>query len=509
MEYVAQPRTSRSVVPAVFVTAAITLLAITVVVGVFEIVAAGLLALVTLVAARRSAHVSWKPLLGGLILIILFIPIRRYALPGALPFELEPYRLMVALLLLGWGASLLVDPRVVLRRTGFEGPLVLVVGSVLASLVANPDRVAQFSPFVNKKVMFFLSFVLVLYLTVSVIRRFETVDTLVKVLVGGGAVVGLLAMVEARTGFNLFNHLDRAIPVLQVVGSGEPEAFQKYGAARLRVFASAQHPIALSAMFAILVPLSIYLWNRSRQRRWLACVAFLIAGCSATVSRTGVVMLIVVGLVFLWLRPRETRRLWPAIIPALIVIKLILPGTLGAIKQSFLPAGGLIAEQQALPGESGSGRLADLGPGLQEWQRQPMLGQGFGTRVSDENLRGPKANILDNQWLGTLLETGALGFFGWLWFFVRVVRRFGKAAKEDESASGWLLASLAASVSAFAVGMFTYDALAFTQVSFLLFILVGLGSVLLAERPAGVRARPTRRRHWILHPVTVDGPSGR
>ena len=78
--------------------------------------------------------------------------------------------------------------------------------------------------------------------------------------------------------------------------------------------------------------------------------------------------------------------MWPAIIPALIVIKLVLPGTLGAIKQSFLPAGGLIAEQQSMPGASGSGRLADLGPALNEWKQKPLVGEGFGTRVIKSSL---------------------------------------------------------------------------------------------------------------------------
>ena len=63
------------------------------------------------------------------------------------------------------------------------------------------------------------------------------------------------------------------------------------------------------------------------------------------------------------------------------------------------------------------------------------------------------------------------------------MRRFGKEAKEDDSERGWLLASIAASVAAFAVGMFTYDAFSFIQVTFLMFILVGLGAALLAERP--------------------------
>ncbi len=104
-------------------------------------------------------------------------------------------------------------------------------------------------------------------------------------------------------------------------------------------------------------------------------------------------------------------------------------------------------------------------------------------------MRGPRANILDNEWLGTLLEIGALGFFGWLWFFARVVRRLGKEAKEDDSERGWLLVSIAASVAAFAVGMFTFDAFSFIQVTFLMFVLVGLGASLTAERPTPLAAR--------------------
>jgi O-antigen ligase len=180
------------------------------------------------------------------------------------------------------------------------------------------------------------------------------------------------------------------------------------------------------------------------------------------------------------------------LIPALIVIKLVLPGTLGAIKQSFLPAGGLLAEQSSMPGQSGSGRIADLGPALDEWKRQPLLGQGFGTRVVDPITLGPRANILDNQWLGTLLELGVVGFFGWIWFFARVVRRCGREAKEDDSARGWLLVSIAAGVAAYAVGMLTFDAFSFIQVTFLLFILVGLASALLAERPTPVAVRAER-----------------
>ena len=41
--------------------------------------------------------------------------------------------------------------------------------------------------------------------------------------------------------------------------------------------------------------------------------------------------------------------------------------------------------------------------------------------------------------------------------------------------------------------MFTYDAFSFIQVTFLMFILVGLGSALLAERPTPLALRTARQ----------------
>jgi len=483
---------ARTMLPALAVLAALVFMTASVASGFSFRGATGVVVLVTLVAWIRPTYIGWPRLLAGLMLVILFIPIRRYSLPGNLPFELEPYRLLIVLLLVGWGASLLVDPRVRLRRTGFEAPLLLIFASIVGSIIANPDRVAELSSPVQKDLTFFLSFVLVLYMTTSVIRRLDNIDYLVMTLVGGGAVVAFFSIIEARTGINAFNHLGRVIPFLQPGAEGEPEAFLKFGSAKLRVFGSAQHPIALSAAFVMLAPLGLYLARRYGQRRWWLCVTLLVAGCASTVSRTGIMMFVIVAAVFLWLRPKETRKMWPVLIPALIVIKLVLPGTLGAIKNSFMPAGGLVAEQQSMPGASGSGRLADLGPALQEWKQNALVGQGFGTRVVDANVRGPRANILDNEWLGTLIEVGALGFFGWLWFFARVVRRLGKEAKEDDSERGWLLVSIAASVAAFAVGMLTFDAFSFIQVTFLMFVFVGLGASLMAERPTPLAVRALR-----------------
>lgn len=463
---------------------------------------AALAVFVTFAVMSRTFFIGWPRLVAGLILIILFIPIRRYSLPANLPFQLEPYRIFVAFLVAGWAASLLVDHRTRLRRTGFEAPLLLIIVSVIASDVANSGRVSEVSSEVDKRLMFLASFVLVLYVTTTVIRRLDAVDFLARTLVLGGAVVAFFAIVEARTGFNVFNHLSRVIPFLQG-GSISGPAFQRVGTARIRVFASAEHPIALSAALVMLTPLAFYLAHRYRQKRWLVCSVLFVVASVSTLSRTGIMMFLTAGLVFIWLRPREVKRLWPALLVAPIAIHFALPGTLGALKASFSPPGGLVAQQQSQPGTIGSGRLADIGPSLQEWRGEPLFGEGYATRVVDPTLPGPKAEILDDQWLTTLLETGAIGFAGWIWFFFRVIRRLGREAKEDDSSRGWLLACIAAGVASYAVGMLTYDAFSFIQVTFLLFIFVGLGSTLLAERPTPLAERSRRLELRMSHPQSM------
>jgi O-antigen ligase len=467
----------------IVVLGALSVLTLTVPLGYPALTVAPLVAGATIFALGYRALLTWHALLAITIGLILFVPIRRYRLPGELPFELEPYRLVVMIILAGWVSSLLVDPRVRLRRSGFEGPLCLIVIAILGSILANQGRVASVEPEVIKKVTFFASFLVLFYLVVSVVKP-QHADFLVKVLVGCGAVVGVFALVEARTGFNVFNQIGNVVPFVNVIDLPTEQG----RAGRLRVTASAQHSIALGAALVMLIPLGIYLVRRTRARIWWLAVALLGLGALATVARTTMVMVVVLGVVFLWLRPRETKRLWPVLLPAVLVIHFALPGTIGGLKKSFFPEGGLIAEQRYGSGTRGSGRIADLGPGLREFSRRPLVGQGYGTRVVDKERQN--APILDNQWLGTLLELGLLGALAWLWTFTRAIRRFARLAKQDVSEQGWLFAGLTASIFSYAVSMLTYDAFAFIQVTFLLFILVAIGAALSRQAPL-VPAKPS------------------
>lgn len=469
--------------------------------------AAGLAPMVAIVAtalAMAKRLFRWETLTALLVTTIFLIPIKRYTIPGN-AFNLEPYRLLVAALAAGWCAGLLVDRHVRLRRSGLETPILLFVFAVFASVAVNDARIQTLG--VQKEVIktltFFASFFLIFYLVVSVVRTYAQIHEVIRVLVTCASIVGLAALIESRAHFNLFNHLHPILPGLQfndpaLTAGLTPEYLDRSGV--MRVYASSAHPIELSAVMAMSIPPAVYLLKVTRQRRWILSILLLALADFATLSRTGIIMLLVTGLVFLWLQPVDTRRLWPMVVPAFLAISIALPHTLGSVYAAFFPKGGIIAEQSQQgtgPGQdAGHGRLTTIAPSLREWSQTPFLGQGFGSRISQrlgvvDRLK-TTARILDDQWLGSLLETGLIGVFGLLWLFVRTIRRLARRAKEDAGPESWLASALAASLYSFCVAMLTFDAFGFIQVTILTFLLLGLSASLLKSQHADVALEARR-----------------
>ena len=182
-------------------------------------VLAVLLALAAIATAVRRTDVTWERIIALILVVVLFVPIGRYQLPGSLPFNLELYRVVVALCVLVWAASLLVDSRVRLVSTPFDLPLALIVGCVVASEITNPGRVSAYSSYVVKSLMFFLSFILVYYLTATTLKRRGDVVFVLKLVTVSAAAMGPLAVVENRTHYNVFDHLHVLLPFLRFGGS--------------------------------------------------------------------------------------------------------------------------------------------------------------------------------------------------------------------------------------------------------------------------------------------------
>ena len=103
--------------------------------------------------------------------------------------------------------------------------------------------------------------------------------------------MAVTALYDSRFTYNVFEHLHEWIPVLEYV----PREVDATRGGLIRVYGSAQHPIALGVALLMMVPLAIYLSGRAatvfRSRLWIGAAIVCAAGALSTVSRTTVVMI--------------------------------------------------------------------------------------------------------------------------------------------------------------------------------------------------------------------------
>ena len=335
-----------------------------------------LLALTASLVAWHRSILRWHSVVCVVLAVVLFIPIGRFTLPVNLPIGLEPYRIVVALVLAAWAGSLLVDPAVRLRRSPLDAPILVVVSASLGSVLVNFHRVIPLEGAVLKGVTFFLSFVLVYYFIVCVVVTRSAIETVTRFFVGGVAFIAASAIVEQRTHFNVFDHAASFLPFLQFQGGSETVR-----GGVVRAIGPAQHPIALGVLFAMAIPIGVAL-ARGSHRRWWIPTAMISIGLLASTSRTPILSVVVAGLVLFALRPREMVRLLPLVVPLSLVINFAVPGSIATVKDSFFPKGGLVEQQTVEARYSdpllAGGRIRQLGPMLAQASRTPATRAGNG-----------------------------------------------------------------------------------------------------------------------------------
>src|SRR5262249_56203322 len=86
---------------------------------------------------------AWRSLVSAIVLVLLLIPIRRYDFRSGLPFNLEIYRMLLFAAGGLWVASLLIDPRVRLRKSIMDLPLAVLALLYLTSVAISGSRLDQ------------------------------------------------------------------------------------------------------------------------------------------------------------------------------------------------------------------------------------------------------------------------------------------------------------------------------------------------------------------------------
>ena len=449
-----------------------------------------------LLAMRELATptVTWPNAIAAFVVVIWLVPARGYRLPITLPFNLEPYRIVLGALLVALVAGAF-SRRLRLEFLGFGVPLALLAGTATLSAIVNYQDLGDSlgDPGAFKSLSYYLGFLSVFVLVASTIKTHAALDTVVRALVIGATIVAASAIYESRTGYNSFDHLSEWIPAL----IRESRAVFEERGGNLRVYASAQHPIALSAALFMAFPLALYLIGRAQTRLraqlWGVAAAICAMGAVATISRTTVIMALAILAVGLWVRGSQVLRFWPLLLILPVAIHFAVPGALGGIYKAFSPEEGLTSDLTTRSGEQGSGRLADVEPGLNAWSDSPLIGNGIGTQVktgetgaAQTALGAEGATIyFDNEWLSTLVSLGILGVVGTAWFVFGSLVTVGRFARRVRGPRSDLAAACAAAIGAFGVSMLVFDAFAFVQstILFLAIAAIGLQARRLGPRP--------------------------
>ncbi|QAY69508.1 O-antigen ligase family protein [Xylanimonas protaetiae] len=421
-----------------------------------------------------------------LVAVVMFVPIRRYAVPIPLPFALEPYRVLVTLTLLVVVADLLVNPAFRWRPVRFGVPVLVFLATMLVSVVVNIRSLSD-QGHVGDALGGLVNLLIapaVLVVVRQVARTRQVVTVLLTGLSWSGALIGLAAGFERATHVNVFLKLGSVLPLTLL-----RDADESLRAGGARAYGSAQHPIALAVLLCMLLPVGVYLaryavWPRhpvNRRLFYAGVLACTLLGVAAAISRTAVVVLGTMFLLAAVLRPQLARLLFVVGVPVLLLGTVVQPKVFGSLVGSFLDPEELVASQYTSAGWTGAGRLADLGPATGLALQHPFFGTGVGSRV----VVGDDANafILDNQVLGTQLDAGALGVAGLaVLVIVPVVALLRHALRKDVPERDAMLAfALAASVLGYGVALFFYDAFGFLQTFLLLAILLAVGGWLLTD----------------------------
>ena len=148
---------------------------------------------------------------------------------------------------------------------------------------------------------------------------------------------------------------------------------------------------------------------------------------------------------------------------------------------------------------TGSGRIADLGPSLAEWSRRPRSSARASPRASSTGRTGGRrADPRQPVARHAARDRRARARSRCCGCSCRAMRRLARRARADNGPESWLATDARAPrIAAYGVGMFTFDAFAFIQVTFFFFILLGFTAV----------ARCARTRAAAASACGAPGPS--
>lgn len=430
-------------------------------------------------SARRSATVydgitpavrHFPDATAGVILAVML----AYLLPARLIFpplsDLGKPGIMAAFGLLVWWALSRLHPALVTRG---QQPMRWAIGAYLVTIgtsyIAGQARgmSALEANGAHRTALMALAGAGVLLAAADGVLTRERIDHVLRWLCWGGGAMALIALSQFILRVDLTTYL-RLPPVL--IFHRDLIGFDARGGAGLvRVAGTAGHFIEFSVLMVIGLVVAIHYarYSSSRRNRQIyGALAIIQAGViPISLSRTGVLALTAAILLFVLVWPlRTTFNVLVIGVFLAALIQVIRPGLFATLR-ALIFAGNRDPSVQ--------GRLEDYNYVAPFIAERPWFGRGVGTWLPE------LYQLLDNQWLVTLVSTGIIGAAGLALLFltgVVVAARVRRFARRDRDRD--LAAVLAVGLAVAAISAFTFDALYFSTYFITVHLLLGLAGAM-------------------------------
>jgi O-antigen ligase len=294
------------------------------------------------------------------------------------------------------------------------------------------------------------------------LRSEEDLLSIVRWALAGGFFSSVVGVIQFVFLINPMEWIQAAMPGFTYNGGDVP--FQARGNL-VRVAGSTFHSIEFATTSAMLLPLSI--WRAIYDRRgwrwfhWLQ-TALLVFAVASTVTRSGMLGVAVALLIATPFLPRLARRWVLTLVPlAVIALFSIVPGFIGTITSALTADSSDPSIATRLNNYPRAEMLIDA---------QPWLGLGPGNYTHQTLLQ-----VFDNQYLGSAVATGIIGFFGIvIYFWLPAVTTIAAARRAPTVRLRSLAGALAGGMAAAGACSIAFDSLSFPVFALLYPLLIGI-----------------------------------
>jgi O-antigen ligase len=337
--------------------------------------------------------------------------------------------------------------------------------AILCSYVAatlrpiSPDELSS----ADRGVLSAVSWTAIVMLTIDGVVSRERLDTLLRRVSGLGGAIATLGILQFLTGLSFTEYL-------RLPGLSENATFISVSNRDgfVRPTGTALHAIEFGVVLTMILPIAMHYavtdTHRRTIARWYPVLAIALA-LPISISRSAILGACAALTVLLPTWPaRLRRRTTLAAITLGLLFFVTVPGILGSILRLFTG----ISNDSSARSRTDSYAFA--------WElikRYPLFGRGFGTFL-------PTYRILDNQYLGSLIEIGVVGVAVLLALFC-ISMATGLRSRSDRAGlmpQSHLGPALSASVAAGGLSFAFFDAFAFPMAAGLMFLMIGMPAAL-------------------------------